>query len=70
MVLSSETVTQVIEWSEMIKRLCQLYHESKSAIDAIGGRSNGKSLFDNATEAHLSAHYKGGDKPSTIKALT
>lgn len=62
----------MIEWSEMIKRLCQLYHESKSAIEAIGGRSNGKSLFDNATEAHLSAHYKGTttDKQSTIKALT
>lgn len=49
MVLSSETVSQVIEWTEMIKRLRQLYSESKSAIEAISGHSNGKSLFDNST---------------------
>ena len=50
MILSSEHVSQVIEWTEMIKRLRQLYSESKSAIEAIGGHSNGKSLFDNSSK--------------------
>jgi len=50
MILSSENVSQVIEWTEMIKRLRQLYSESKSAIEAVGGYSNGKSLFDNSTK--------------------
>ena len=49
MILSSETVSQVIEWTEMIKRLRQLYNESKSAIEAVGGHS-GKSLFDNSSK--------------------
>ena len=50
MILSSETVSQVIEWTEMIKRLRQLYSESKSAIEAVGAHSNGKSLFDNSSK--------------------
>lgn len=52
MILSSETVNQVIEWKEMIKRLRQLYSESKSAIEAVGACSNGKSLFDNTSKVN------------------
>jgi len=47
MLLSSETVNQVIEWSETIRRLRQLYSESKSVIEAVPHGHNGKSLFDN-----------------------
>lgn len=50
MILTSENVGQVIEWTEMIKRLRLLYTESKSAMEAIGAHSNGKSLFDNTTQ--------------------
>lgn len=52
MILSSETVNQVIEWTEMIKRLRQLYSESKSAIEAVGAHSNGMSLFDNSSKVN------------------
>ena len=51
MLLSSETLSQVIEWTEMIKRLRQLYTESKSAIEAKPNKRPGKSLFDNSTKA-------------------
>ena len=47
--LSSETVSQVIEWTETIKRLRQLDSESCSAVGAIGTRLQGKSIFDNSS---------------------
>ena len=50
MLLTSEAANQVIEWTEMIRRLQQLYAESKGAMEAIGVNSNGRSLFDNTTK--------------------
>ena len=46
--LSSETVSQVIEWTETIKRLRQLDSESWSTVEAVGTHLQGKSLFDNS----------------------
>ena len=49
MLLTSDTVSQVIEWCEMVKRLRQLYTDSKQAIvQVVGKRKNGINLFDNS----------------------
>ena len=46
--LTSEMPNQVIEWTEMIRRLQRVYQESKGAIEAVVGKQNrGMSLFDN-----------------------
>ena len=45
----------MIEWTEMIRRLHRLYHESKGAIEAVVGKQNrGFSLFDNKETQNMS----------------
>ena len=48
--LTSHIVSQVIEWTEMLKRIRKIYSESKHKLEASGTHSHGKSLFDNTTK--------------------